>query len=165
MFFFPWHLVFLVAVVWGFVLIFRRATRFGQRLNMRNPERACGESDDHGKAIQDNRISKTNRLWRRVCFVLWLLMAGWNYLRMLWWWSARGKPEDFVFWAILALVGGGIVTFYLVGIPLRVAPNLIVKERRRPRLGETVMCVIAFLVMTWVFYLGLFKYPPESMGY
>ena len=112
------------------------------------------DSKNHAKATKhNNRISKIDRLWRRVCFVTWLLAAGLIYWPVLRW--ARGKPEDFVLWAFLSLVDGAIVMFYFVGIPLRIALNLIFKERQPQRLWETVMCVIVFFVMSVVAYMSI----------
>jgi hypothetical protein len=113
--------------------------------------------------IRDNRNLKIDRFWSRVSFVAWLLAAG---LLLVPWWRREGGGLDVFFtMAFACLLWGEVVMLYFVGIPLRIALNLIFKERRRQRLWETVMCVVAFLIMSVVAYMVIWVYPPSSMGY
>jgi hypothetical protein len=86
----------------------------------------------------------------------WGVWAGWDLAR-------DGLAEV----AIRAALGvfvcafhAGMWMLYFVGIPSRVALNVIFKERRRQRFGETVMCVVAFLSLSLAFLMGIL-YPPE----
>ena len=105
---------------------------------------------------------KIDRFWLRVYVVAWILIA--TFLAFNWWLQGHGLDELFGLFALCS-AWGGLVTLYLVGIPLRIALNLIFKERRRQRLWETVMCAIAFLTMSTIAYLVIRVYPPSSMGY
>jgi hypothetical protein len=108
--------------------------------------------------MHDNRIMKINRVWLWVSLVTWLLAAGLLLLALL-----RREPTLDVFFGMLpfCLLWGGIMMLYFVGIPLRIALNLICKERRQQRLWETVMCVIAFLTLSLVFLMGVLYFPPD----
>jgi hypothetical protein len=43
-----------------------------------------------------------------------------------------------------------VATLLFVGVPSRIAINLIVPERRRKRWLETLLCVVTFVVFCWV---------------
>jgi len=121
--------------------------------------KADADSENHTKVIiHDSRILEINRRWLWVSLVAWFLAAG--LLSLSW---LRQEPTLDVFFGTLpfCLLWGGIMMLYFVGIPLRIALNLIIKERRRERLWETVMCVIAFLTLTLVFVLGVLSFPPD----
>lgn len=113
--------------------------------------------------MPDNRISRIDCLWQRVSLVVWLIATC---LFLLPWYCREGGGLG-VFLGMLTacLTWGGIVMLYFVGIPLRVAMNLIFKERRRQRLRETMICVLTFLVMSVLAYMTIWLYPPSSMGY
>ena len=107
--------------------------------------------------IHDDQIVKIDRLWLRVSLVAWLSATGWLVLTC---W--RQEPTWEVLFGVLpiCLIWGSVLMLYFVGIPLRIVLNLIFKERRRQRLGETVMCFVAFLTITLVFVLAVRTYPP-----
>jgi hypothetical protein len=108
----------------------------------------------------DNRIARIDRLWLWVSLVAWGLAA--IYVP---WWFGEWDLEHYGLAELLTVISigllhGGIVMLYFVGIPLRIALNLIFKERRRQRLWETVMCVIAFLSMSLAHLTGILYPPP-----
>lgn len=52
-----------------------------------------------------------------------------------------------------AAVGSAVLTLFFVTIPSRVVLNLVVRERRRRYLKETIVCCITFCILCWVAYL------------
>ena len=102
--------------------------------------------------------SNIDRLWLWISIIVWLLATGW--LLFTWW--CREPTLNVLFGAIpVCLLWGGILTLYFVGIPLRIALNLIFRDRRRQRLLETVMCVVAFVTLTSLFFLAIRFYPRD----
>ena len=99
--------------------------------------------------------------WLQINIAVWLVI--WALL------FAEGFLHDFrlggnVAWEFGLLttgVGAGIITLFVIGIPMRVAMNLIVKNRRMQCLKETVVCIVAFAILCWVWYTCV-KFPPEG---
>jgi hypothetical protein len=108
---------------------------------------------------RDNRFSKIDRLWLWVTLAAWLLITS---LILLPWWYREGGGLDLFFGLLsVCLLWGGFAAFCLIGIPLRIVLNLIFKERRRQRFLETVMCIVAFLTMSWILIAFILTYPPD----
>jgi hypothetical protein len=99
---------------------------------------------------------KTDRLWLWLALTVWIAMAVclWWRINVSWNWADWFGP------IFLGLLWGGLGMLYFVGIPLRIILNLVVKERQRERLRETIMCIIAFLSMTLIFFLAILNCPP-----
>ena len=122
------------------------------------------ESENRRRATnRDSRSSKIDRFWLWVSLATWLA-ATIAFLLSSWLQIGGGVEVPFVL-AFPCTLWGGILMLYFVGIPLRVALNLILKERRRKRLWETVMCIVVFVIMSYIAYLVTWVYPPSSMGY
>jgi hypothetical protein len=103
---------------------------------------------------QDER---TNRLSVIVSFIAWALISALLFARM---WRLWGLNE--ISGKIgAALYCGGILTFIVVSLPFRVLQNVIQPERRRTRIGETVMCVVTFLTLVYLVYAMIVSYPPD----
>jgi hypothetical protein len=62
---------------------------------------------------------------------------------------------------ITAAIVGGILALFLVGIPARIALNVLMRERRRKYFRETVSLFLAFAALAWMLYT-FFAYPPEG---
>jgi hypothetical protein len=62
---------------------------------------------------------------------------------------------------VLSTVGSVVLTLHFVAIPLRIVLNLIVPQRRRKYLWETIACVVAFLSLSFVAYVTIASYDPS----
>ena len=83
--------------------------------------------------IHDDQIVKIDRLWLRVSLVAWLLAAGLLLLRV--WWLGL----DVLIGMAPCVICGGIAALYFVGIPFRIAVNLVLKVRRASGLGNLLI--------------------------
>ncbi|SIO67946.1 hypothetical protein SAMN05444166_8474 [Singulisphaera sp. GP187] len=63
--------------------------------------------------------------------------------------------------ALAATFHGALGAMFFVGIPLRLAQNLLIKERRFSYRWETVALIIAFASLCFATY-GMIVYPPEG---
>jgi hypothetical protein len=147
----------LVGSLGGAIVLLYEAGVAAQRKEGADSE-SCRRSTGH-----DRRRLKGDRLWSWVSLAAWLYATG--CLLLPWWLNEGEGVGEFFGMLPLCLIGGGWVMLYFVGIPLRVGLNLAVGERRRARLWETLMCVVAFVVMSIVAYMFIWVYPPSSMGY
>lgn len=99
---------------------------------------------------QENRVAKIDRLWLWVCLVVWISATGYIV--------SRGSEQTVgavvvTSQVVLGLLAGGIWMLFFVGMSLRIALNLLVTERRRQRVRETVICVVVLLAGGLVFWL------------
>jgi hypothetical protein len=106
-------------------------------------------------AASDRRLPRIDRLW------FWTIFAAWNAITAYLWSELKQRDTEGMVATFFSLTGGIILTLYIVGIPLRIVQNLIFKERRRQRLLETMMCIIAFIIMTSVFVMAVRSYVPH----
>lgn len=75
---------------------------------------------------------------------------------------ARGcavSRTEFTLTIFLALVSGGILTVIAVSLPFRVFQNVTQPERRKARLRETVLCILAFLSLAYMLISAIINYP------
>lgn len=54
-----------------------------------------------------------------------------------------------------------IATLFLIGIPWRIAMNILIKERRKRCWQETAVLILTYAALTWMF-VALFHNPPEG---
>jgi hypothetical protein len=69
--------------------------------------------------------------------------------------DTRGGVRDagsLILW-FPAAIGSLVVTFFAIGIPLRLAMNLAFKARRRRYLLESIALVVAFAALAWMLYV------------
>jgi hypothetical protein len=121
-----------------------------KRGDFENPVRATAH---------DNRLFRIDRLWLWTSLVAWLVIAAYMWWELNITWKLHGVER--LGPTFLCLLWGGILMLYFVGIPFRIVLNLIFKERRRQRLLETIMCVIAFTTLTSVFVMAVRSYPSD----
>jgi hypothetical protein len=105
----------------------------------------------------ERRHHRIERLWLYASLTAWVVISNIDLLALL----AHEFSNDvapalasplFPAFAVFAAGWGGLITTFSVTIPSRIALNLIVAERRRKRFGETVMCIVTFLILCWAVY-------------
>gem|GEM_PF-5183191 len=69
--------------------------------------------------------------------------------------------DDLMLLALTAAFFGALASLFFVGIPLRLAQNLLIKERRFSYRWETVALLVAFASLGFVIY-GSLAFPPEG---
>ena len=86
-----------------------------------------------------------------VSVIAWIPISGAVFLKGLrMGWSA--EYSDLPMEVCIAAILGGVITFQLVSLPTRIVLNLILPERRRQRIWETVACIVTFLTLCWTAY-------------
>jgi hypothetical protein len=110
-----------------------------------------------GFDMNTTQETQTNRRWLIVSLLAWGLISALLCVRsyMVW-----GKIEVWVA-VLIAFVLGGPLTFIAVSLPFRIIQNLIRPERRRARIRETVVCILAFLALVNLVYSVIVTYPPD----
>jgi hypothetical protein len=103
-----------------------------------------------------NQEERTNRRWLIVSLIAWGLISALLFVRM----CVVGLAEVSVM-ILFAPVSGGILTFIAVSLPFRVFQNLTQPERRKARLRETVLCILAFLSLVYMVISAIISYPPD----
>jgi hypothetical protein len=103
---------------------------------------------------QDDR---TNRIWVLVSLLAWYLISALLFVRMWWLWGLNEVSFQF----FCALISGALLTFIVVSLPFRVLQNVTQPERRRTRIRETVLCILAFVALVNLVYSVIVSYPPD----
>lgn len=109
----------------------------------------------------DDRI---DRLWLKASIAAWIPVSGVVLLIFLrkeaWYGGWDAALSVLPFELLVGAIWGGIITLHFVSIPFRIALNLIVRERRRKYVWETIAGVVAFLCLSFAAYV-YFAYPLE----
>lgn len=113
-------------------------------------------------SLDEKRVAKIDSLWLGICLVAWIPTAG--SLMMQHGISLAHGVTPFMLFGLLFeslvdLFWGGIWVMYFVGIPLRILVNMLFRERRRQRLGETLMGLVTFLILSLSAFMAV-NYPP-----
>lgn len=104
--------------------------------------------------MPDNRNNRIERMWLLGSVIAWILISGVFLLYFLYFpvidagevrWAE--VPSTLLNYVVFAAIVGGVITLQLISIPSRIILNLILAERRRKRLWETVLCIAAFLAI------------------
>ena len=118
---------------------------------------ACVACHACGFDMNATQETQTNRRWLIVSLLAWGLISALLCVRsyMVW-----GKIEV---WSevLIASVVGGPLTLIAVSLPFRIIQNLIQPERRRARIRETVVCILAILAVVNLVYSFVVSYPPD----
>jgi hypothetical protein len=104
-----------------------------------------------------DQVARTNRRWLIVSLSAWGLISALLFVRV----CVVGLVSVLFSAIVIALVGGGILTFIAVSLPFRVFQNLTQPERRMVRLWETVWCILAFLSFVYLVISVIISYPPD----
>jgi hypothetical protein len=80
-------------------------------------------------------------------------------------WSGSFRPPpmgafEIASAVVFSMIWAFVATLYLIGIPSRLLMNLVLRERRRRYVKETVALLITFSVLSWMFY-ALATFPAE----
>ncbi|MDZ4687189.1 MAG: hypothetical protein SH850_19095 [Planctomycetaceae bacterium] len=97
-----------------------------------------------------------DRRYQQVTFLAWIVIYVWSIVRAIP--SVLEQRGDPMFLALLAFVFmflafcAAMVTVIVFAIPLRIILNLVLADRRRPHLSETVFLTIVLVVIGGYLY-------------
>jgi hypothetical protein len=107
--------------------------------------------------VVESRDDKIDRLWLRTSIAAWIPVSGLVFLMFLrkeaWYGGWDAALSVLSLGLLVAAIWGAIMTLHFVSIPLRIALNLIVRQRRRKYVWETVAGALAFLCLSLAAYV------------
>src|SRR5262245_11279143 len=106
-------------------------------------------------------MNRANRYWLAFMTPAWITGALWRFIADIRRDAAMMDASDLTVRFLGALAWSSIVMLLLIGMPLRAALNLAIRDRRVEYRWETVVLLATYAIVWRIIYVVI-KYPPQG---